>query len=74
MPILFDLLAEEGLALGGSAAVNVLGAIKMAEALGSGKTIVTILCDSLSRYASQLLNPDFLTAKGLPLPDWMAGS
>ena len=74
LPILFDLLAEEGLALGGSAAVNVLGAIKMAEALGPGKTIVTILCDSLSRYASQLLNPDFLTAKGLPLPDWMAGS
>ena len=71
LPIVFDLLAEEGLCLGGSSGVNVAGAIRMAQDMGPGKTIVTILCDYGTRYQSKLFNPDFLHAKGLPVPDWL---
>jgi len=71
LPILFDLVTEEGLCLGGSAGVNVLGAIRLAKTLGPGKTIVTILCDYGNRYASKLFNPEFLRSKGLPAPSWM---
>jgi cysteine synthase len=72
LPVLYDLLEHEGLLLGGSSGINVTGAIKLARALGPGKTIVTILCDSGSRYQSKLFNPDFLRAKDLPLPPWLA--
>jgi cysteine synthase A len=72
LPVLFDLLAEEGLCLGGSSAINVAGAIRLARDLGPGKTIVTILADSGSRYQSKLWNPLFLRAKGLPVPSWLA--
>ncbi|MFZ4602049.1 MAG: cysteine synthase A [Caulobacterales bacterium] len=71
LPILFDLVTEEGLCLGGSAGVNVLGAMRLARTLGPGKTIVTILCDYGNRYASKLFNPEFLRSKGLPAPSWM---
>jgi len=71
LPVLFDLLAEEGLCLGGSTAINVAGAIRLARDLGPGKTIVTILADSGSRYQSKLWNPAFLRAKGLPVPEWL---
>jgi len=71
MPICFDLLLEEGLLMGGSSGINVAGAIRLAKELGPGKTIVTILCDSGSRYQSKLYNPEFLTSKGLPLPPWL---
>ena len=71
LPILFDLLAEEGLCLGGSSAINVAGAIRLARDLGPGKTIVTILADSGSRYQSKLWNPAFLRSKGLPTPRWL---
>ena len=71
MPICFDLLLEEGLLMGGSSGINVAGAIRLAKELGPGKTIVTILCDSGSRYQSKLYNPKFLTSKGLPLPPWL---
>lgn len=71
LPIVFDLLAEEGLCLGGSSGVNIAGAIRMAREMGPGKTIVTILCDYGTRYQSKLFNPDFLHAKGLPVPDWL---
>jgi len=73
MPICFDLLLEEGLLMGGSSAVNVAGAIRLASELGPGKTIVTLLCDSGSRYQSKLFNPEFLTSKGLPPPPWLKG-
>ena len=69
--ICFDLLKEEGLCLGGSSGINVAGAIRMAKELGPGKTIVTVLCDSGTRYMSKLFNPAFLREKDLPVPDWM---
>ncbi len=71
LPVCFDLLQEEGLLLGGSSGVNVAGAIRLAKQLGPGKTIVTVLCDSGSRYESKLYNPAFLAARGLPLPPWL---
>jgi cysteine synthase A len=69
--IVFDLVEREGLLLGGSSGVNIAGAIRLARELGPGHTIVTILCDSGSRYASKLFNPAFLRAKGLPVPAWL---
>jgi len=71
LPIVFDLLSQEGLCLGGSSGVNVAGAIRMAREMGPGHTIVTILCDYGTRYQSKLFNPDFLRAKNLPVPDWL---
>jgi cysteine synthase A len=69
----FALTQHEGLCLGGSSGVNVAGAIRLARALGPGKTIVTILCDHGSRYQSKLFNPAFLREKGLPTPPWIPG-
>ena len=71
LPAVFDLLADEGLCLGGSSGVNVAGAIRMAQEMGPGHTIVTVLCDYGNRYQSKLFNPDFLRAKGLPVPTWL---
>ncbi|WP_440958190.1 cysteine synthase A [Oceanicaulis sp. LC35] len=70
LPLLFDLVQTEGLSLGGSAGVNIAGAIRLAKTLGPGKTIVTLLCDSGARYAGKLFNPEFLRARGLPVPPW----
>ena len=67
----FDLVAHEGLVLGGSTAINIVGAMRLARELGPGKTIVTILCDGGSRYQSKLFNPAFLREKNLPIPRWM---
>ncbi|MGE4167901.1 MAG: cysteine synthase A [Xanthobacteraceae bacterium] len=72
LPILYDLLQHEGLCLGGSSAINVAGAIRLAKQLGKGKTIVTVLCDSGTRYQSKLFNPEFLRGKNLPVPAWLA--
>ncbi|MDY0874165.1 cysteine synthase A [Dongia rigui] len=71
LPIVFDLLREEGLCLGGSSGINVAGAIRLAKELGPGHTIVTILCDFGTRYQSKLFNPAFLLSKGLPTPGWL---
>ena len=71
LPIVFELLANEGLCLGGSSGINIVGAVKLARDLGPGHTIVTILCDYGTRYQSKLYNPDFLKSKGLPVPDWL---
>jgi cysteine synthase A len=71
LPVVFDLLADEGLCLGGSSGINVAGAIRMARAMGPGHTIVTILCDYGTRYQSKLYNPAFLRDKGLPVPGWL---
>jgi cysteine synthase A len=73
LPIVFDLVQEEGMCLGGSTGINIAGAIKLARELGPGKTIVTILCDWGSRYQSKLYNPEFMRSKGLPPPPWLAG-
>ncbi len=71
LPLIFDLLKHEGLCLGGSSAINVAGAIRLANDLGPGHTVVTILADSGTRYQSKLFNPAFLREKGLPCPDWL---
>jgi len=71
LDITYQLLKEEGLALGLSSGVNVAGAIRMARELGPGKTIVTMLCDPATRYQSRLFNPEFLRSKGLEPPDWL---
>ncbi len=71
LPIVFDLLKEEGLCMGGSTGINVAGAIRLAKDLGPGHTIVTILADFGTRYQSKLFNPEFLRSKGLPAPDWL---
>ena len=72
LPIVFDLLAEEGLCLGGSSGINVAGAIRMAREMGPGHMIVTPLCDYGTRYQSKLFNPEFLREKGLPVPGWLS--
>jgi cysteine synthase A len=72
LPVLFDLVTEEGLILGGSTGINILGAIKAAKELGPGHTIVTILADYGTRYQSKLFNPAFLREKKLPVPNWLA--
>jgi cysteine synthase A len=72
LPILFDLLEHEGLCLGGSSGINIAGAVRMAKEMGPGHTIVTVLCDYGNRYQSKLFNPDFLRARNLPVPGWLA--
>jgi cysteine synthase A len=74
LPIVFDLLTEEGLCLGGSSGINIAGAMQMARDLGPGHTIVTILCDYGTRYQTKLFNPEFLRAKDLPVPQWLVGA
>jgi cysteine synthase A len=71
LPIVFDLVQEEGMCLGGSSGINIAGAIRLAKDLGPGHTIVTVLCDYGTRYQSKLFNPEFLRAKNLPAPSWM---
>ena len=71
LPYIFDLLKHEGLCLGGSSAINIAGAVRMAREMGPGHTIVTILCDYGDRYQSKLFNPSFLKEKALPVPDWL---
>ncbi|MAQ39369.1 cysteine synthase A [Thioclava sediminum] len=71
LPVVFDLLQEEGLCLGGSSGINIAGAMHMAREMGPGHTIVTVLCDYGNRYQSKLFNPDFLKGKGLPVPEWL---
>lgn len=67
----FDLVRDEGLVLGSSSGINVAGAVRLARELGPGHTIVTVLCDSGTRYASRLFNPAFLRTKQLPVPAWL---
>jgi cysteine synthase A len=71
LPIVFDLLKLDGFCVGGSSGINVAGALRLAKQMGPGHTIVTILCDSGTRYQSKMFNPSFLKGKGLPCPDWL---
>jgi cysteine synthase A len=71
LPWIFELLKNEGLCVGGSSAINIAGAVRLARELGPGHTVVTILADSGTRYQSKLFNRAFLTSKGLPAPDWL---
>lgn len=72
LEVIYDLLINEGLSVGGSAGINVAAAIRVARKLGPGHTVVTILCDGGARYQSKLFNPEFLREKGLPVPHWLA--
>ena len=72
LPINFNLILEEGLALGGSSGINIAGAIRLAKKMGPGHTIVTILADAATRYQSKMFNPAFLKEHGLPYPEWLA--
>lgn len=69
--VIFDLATHEGLIMGGSTGINVAGAIRLAQDLGPGHTIVTILCDQGARYQSKIYNPAFLRERGLPVPEWL---
>ena len=71
LPLVFRLIKEEGLCLGGSSAINIAGAIRLARQMGPGHVIVTILADYGTRYQSKMFNPAFLRDHGLPTPDWM---
>ena len=71
LDIVFNLVQEEGLCLGGSSGINIAGAIRLAKDLGPGHTIVTVLCDYGNRYQSKLFNPAFLRGKYLPVPGWL---
>ena len=69
--IVYDLIEEQKIILGGSSGINIAGAIKLAQKMGPGKTIVTILCDHGKRYASKIFNKEFLKSKNLPIPKWL---
>ncbi len=71
LPVIFDLVKNEGLVLGGSSGINVAAAIKVAQKLGPGHTVVTVLCDYGTRYQSKLFNPAFLRERNLPVPSWL---
>jgi cysteine synthase A len=71
VPLLHQLLFEEGLCLGGSSGVNLAGAIRLARELGPGHVIVTVLADAGTRYSKKLFNPHFLRSKGIPVPGWL---
>ncbi|MBM3546291.1 MAG: cysteine synthase A [Alphaproteobacteria bacterium] len=71
LPVIFDLVMNEGLVLGGSSGINIAAAIRVAKKLGPGHTVVTILADGGARYQSKLFNPAFLDQKGLPIPRWL---
>ncbi|MEM7445744.1 MAG: cysteine synthase A [Pseudomonadota bacterium] len=71
LPMIHRLIREEGLVLGGSSGINVCGAVKIAQEVGRGHVIVTVLCDLASRYASKIFNLEFLREKNLPAPDWL---
>ena len=71
LPILYDLIQNEGLSLGTSSGVNIAGAIRLGKELGPGKTIITILCDKSDKYNSKMFNKKFLQEKDLPYPNWL---
>ena len=68
---MFKLVEKEGLFLGGSSGINVAGALELANEIGPNKNIVTILCDSGSRYQTKIYNRNFLLNNNLPCPDWL---
>ena len=71
LPILYDLIQNEGLSLGTSCGINIAGAIRLGKEMGPGKTIVTILCDRSDKYNSKMFNKTFLKEKNLPIPSWL---
>jgi cysteine synthase A len=68
------ILARDGLFVGGSAALNLVGAVLLAKELGPGHRIVTIICDGGARYQSRLFSDDWLKEKGIHIPAWTSGT
>src|SRR5437868_1343222 len=68
LPALFDLIEHEGLVLGGSTAINIVGAMRLARDLCLNKTVVTILADCGQSYQSKLFYPVLPREKNLPQP------
>lgn len=60
LKMMYYLLQKDGIFVGPSAALNAVGAVKVARELGPGHTIVTILCDGGDRYRSKMFNPEWL--------------
>ena len=71
LEIIYNLIEEQNIVLGGSSGINIAGAIRLGKKIGPGKTIVTILCDNGKRYASKIFNKDFLEKNNLPIPKWL---
>ncbi|NMG10067.1 cysteine synthase A [Brasilonema sp. UFV-L1] len=67
--VVYQLLRKDGLFMGGSTGINVAAAVALAKQMGPGHTIVTILCDSGSRYQSRIFNREWLESKGLSLDE-----
>ncbi|KAL9006596.1 MAG: hypothetical protein Q9188_000633 [Gyalolechia gomerana] len=63
--MVYRCLDEEGLYLGASSCLNVVAAKEVAERLGPGHTVVTILCDGAYRYAERLFSRKWLQEKNL---------
>ncbi|MCG5060060.1 MAG: cysteine synthase A [Limnoraphis sp. WC205] len=63
--VVYQLLEKDGLFMGGSVGINVGAAVALAKQMGPGHRIVTVLCDSGTRYQSKLFNREWLTEKGL---------
>jgi cysteine synthase A len=61
----FYLLRNEGIFVGPSAALNVVGAVKLARKLPRGSTVTTVLCDGGDRYQSKMYSTSWLEEKGL---------
>ena len=71
LEIVFEMILKEGLILGGSSGINIMGAIKLGKKLGKNKNIVTILCDYGTKYESKIFNKNFLKKLDLPIPKWL---
>ncbi len=70
LTMLYHLARHDGLLVGTSSAINAYAAYEYGlENKGSGKKIVTILCDSANRYASKVFNDEFLKEKNLVIQD-----
>jgi len=63
--VIYQLLRQDGLFMGGSVGINVAAAVELAKQMGPGHTIVTVLCDGGARYQSRLFNSEWLASKGL---------
>ena len=71
LKMVFEMIMKEGLILGGSSGINIVGAIKLGKKLGKNKNIVTILCDYGTKYESKIFNKKFLSKNKLPIPSWL---
>jgi cysteine synthase len=67
--VIYQLLRQDGLFMGGSVGINVGAAVALAKQMGPGHTIVTVLCDGGARYQSRIFNREWLAQKGLSLEE-----